>query len=62
MFHVRRRPADVQPRRRKKKASTGGSGVRPGTEPVLVEVAPDTSPLENGRRVRVIEAMEVNYI
>ncbi|KAI8428650.1 hypothetical protein MSG28_007380 [Choristoneura fumiferana] len=60
MFHVRRRPADSQPRRRKKKTTgvgagcgAGGSSARPGCEPMLVEVAPDGSPLENGRRVRI---------
>ncbi|XP_063379407.1 uncharacterized protein LOC134666186 [Cydia fagiglandana] len=60
MFHVRRRPADSQPRRRKKKTAgcgagcgAGGSSARPGCEPVLVEVAPDGSALENGRRVRI---------
>jgi hypothetical protein len=60
MFHVRRRPADSQPRRRKKKTAgmgagmgAGGSSARPGCEPVLVELAPDGTPLENGRRVRI---------
>lgn len=61
MFHVRRRPVDSQPRRRKKKTGAGanaGNG-RPGTEPALLEVAPDGSPLENGRRVRIIDVIEV---
>ncbi|XP_063621127.1 afadin isoform X2 [Cydia splendana] len=60
MFHVRRRPAESQPRRRKKKTAgcgagcgAGGSSARPGCEPVLVEVAPDGTALENGRRVRI---------
>lgn len=57
MFHVRRRPADSQPRRRKKKA---GGGARPGTEPLLVEVAPDGSALENGRRMRLADVLEVS--
>ncbi|XP_013177588.1 PREDICTED: afadin-like [Papilio xuthus] len=56
MFHVRRRPADSQPRRRKKKA---GGAARPGTEPLLVEVAPDGSALENGRRMRLADVLEV---
>ncbi|CAH2075120.1 unnamed protein product, partial [Iphiclides podalirius] len=56
MFHVRRRPADSQPRRRKKKA---GGGARPGTEPLLVEVAPDGTALENGRRTRLTDVLEV---
>ncbi|XP_026729441.1 afadin isoform X3 [Trichoplusia ni] len=61
MFHVRRRPADVQPRRRKKKvgAGTGTAGGRPGNEPMLVEMAPDASPLENGRRLRITDVVEV---
>ncbi|CAG9115576.1 unnamed protein product [Plutella xylostella] len=59
MFHVRRRPADSQPRRRKKKAGAGGAGARGGNEPVLVEVAPDGTPLENPRRVRVTDVVEV---
>ncbi|XP_047986370.1 uncharacterized protein LOC125226430 [Leguminivora glycinivorella] len=60
MFHVRRRPAESQPRRRKKKTAgcgagcgAGGSSARPGCEPVLVELAPDGAALENGRRVRI---------
>ncbi|XP_068630825.1 afadin isoform X2 [Battus philenor] len=56
MFHVRRRPADAQPRRRKKKV---GGGARPGTEPLLIEVAPDGSALENGRRMRLTDVLEV---
>lgn len=59
MFHVRRRPADSQPRRRKKKAGATGTNGRPGNEPVLIETTPDATPLENGRRLRVTEAIEV---
>nr|XP_049703132.1 afadin isoform X2 [Helicoverpa armigera] len=61
MFHVRRRPADVQPRRRKKKVSagTGAAGGRPGNEPMLVEMSPDATPLENGRRLRITDVVEV---
>ncbi|XP_041976702.1 uncharacterized protein LOC121731364 [Aricia agestis] len=58
MFHVRRRPSDAQPRRRKKK-SGGAAGGRPGSEPALLEVTPDGAPLENGRRVRVTDIVEV---
>ncbi|KAJ2939621.1 hypothetical protein O0L34_g14338 [Tuta absoluta] len=60
MFHVRRRPADTQPRRRKKKAGAGAAnGSRPGTEPQLLEVSPDGAPLENGRRIRINDVVEV---
>ncbi|CAK1553482.1 unnamed protein product [Leptosia nina] len=60
MFHVRRRPSDAQPRRRKKKAGSNASaGARPGTEPMLIEVTPDGAALENGRRVRVTDIVEV---
>lgn len=60
MFHVRRRPADVQPRRRKKKVGgTGAAGGRPGNEPMLVEMSPDGSSLENGRRLRITDVIEV---
>lgn len=60
MFHVRRRPADAQPRRRKKKPGGVGGGGRPGTEPALVEVAPDGATLENGRRLRITDVVEVS--
>ncbi|KAJ8732197.1 hypothetical protein PYW08_014927 [Mythimna loreyi] len=61
MFHVRRRPADVQPRRRKKKvvSGTGTAGGRPGSEPMLVEMSPDATVLENGRRLRITDVVEV---
>ncbi|XP_045513951.1 afadin isoform X3 [Pieris brassicae] len=61
MFHVRRRPAEGQPRRRKKKPS-GGAGARPGTEPMLIEVTPDGTALENGRRLRVADVVEVGSV
>lgn len=61
MFHVRRRPADAQPRRRKKKtAGQTGSGGRPGNDPLLIEVTPDAAPLENGRRLRITDPIEVS--
>ncbi|VVC92346.1 unnamed protein product [Leptidea sinapis] len=59
MFHVRRRPTDSQPRRRKKKAGSGGG--RPGAEPALLEVAPDGSALDNGRRVRITDHVESRH-
>lgn len=62
MFHVRRRPADAQqPRRRKKKvgASAGAASARPGNEPMLIEMAPDATVLENGRRIKINDVVEV---
>ncbi|XP_061377964.1 afadin isoform X2 [Danaus plexippus] len=61
MFHVRRRPSDAQPRRRKKKTSvsTGGGTSARALEPFLVEVAPDGSSLENGRRIRINDVIEI---
>ncbi|CAB3243951.1 unnamed protein product [Arctia plantaginis] len=62
MFHVRRRPADAQqPRRRKKKVGSGvgAAGGRPGNEPMLIEMAPDATALENGRRLRINDVVEV---
>lgn len=60
MFHVRRRPADCQPRRRKKKSGgAAGAALRPGAEPALLEVAVDGSPLENARRIRLNDLIEV---
>ncbi|GBP92246.1 Afadin [Eumeta japonica] len=63
MFHVRRRPADSQPRRRKKKTGAGASSsagvARPGNEPLLVEATPDGAPLDNGRRIRLADVLEV---
>lgn len=62
MFHVRRRPADSQPRRRKKKplgVSNGGNHVSPDREgPVLVEI---THSGEGGRHVKLTsEPIEVS--
>lgn len=62
MFHVRRRPADSQPRRRKKKplgVSNGGNNVSIDREgPVLVEI---THSGEGGRHVKLSsEPIEVN--
>ena len=59
MFHVRRRPSDAQPRRRKKKTGAGTGSARPGNEPMLVEVTPEGTVLENGRRVRITDVIEV---
>lgn len=62
MFHVRRRPADSQPRRRKKKplgVSNGGHNVSTDREgPVLVEI---THSGEGGRSVKLTaEPIEVS--
>lgn len=54
MFHVRRRPADSQPRRRKKKplgASNGANNISQDREgPMLVEV---THSGDGGRRIKL---------
>lgn len=62
MFHVRRRPADSQPRRRKKKplgVSNGGNNVSTDREgPILVEI---THSGEGGRSVKLTaEPIEVS--
>lgn len=62
MFHVRRRPADSQPRRRKKKplgVSNGSNNVSIDREgPVLVEV---THSGDGGRRIKLTaEPIEVS--
>lgn len=62
MFHVRRRPADSQPRRRKKKplgVSNGGNNVSTDREgPILVEI---THSGEGGRHVKLTaEPIEVS--
>ena len=64
MFHVRRRPADSQPRRRKKKplgvsnGSNNVSGEREG--PMLVEI---THSGDGGRRIKLnSEPVEVIFI
>lgn len=62
MFHVRRRPADSQPRRRKKKplsvSSNGGTGMSAEREgPMLLEI---THAGDGGRRVKLTsEPIEV---
>lgn len=54
MFHVRRRPADSQPRRRKKKplgVSNGGNSVSGDREgPTLLEI---THSGDGGRRIKM---------
>lgn len=62
MFHVRRRPADSQPRRRKKKplgVSNGSNNVSVEREgPMLVEI---THSGDGGRRVKLSsEPVEVS--
>lgn len=64
MFHVRRRPADSQPRRRKKKplgVSNGSNHVATDREgPTLVEI---THSGEGGRHVKLTaEPIEVSDI
>lgn len=64
MFHVRRRPADSQPRRRKKKplgVSNGGNNVSIDREgPILVEI---THSGEGGRHIRLTsEPIEVSAL
>lgn len=64
MFHVRRRPADSQPRRRKKKplgVANGSNNVANDREgPVLVEI---THSGEGGRQVKLTtEPIEVSYL
>lgn len=69
MFHVRRRPADSQPRRRKKKplgVSNGGNNVSIDREgPILVEI---THSGEGGRHIRLtsepieVSALQLNII
>lgn len=71
MFHVRRRPADCAPRKRKKKpGALGSTGVgsrdfRSGdAAPLLVELGPDGSaphPSDTARTIRLLnDVMEVN--
>ncbi|XP_026465640.1 afadin isoform X3 [Ctenocephalides felis] len=65
MFHVRRRPADAQPRRRKKKPLSGPNGSTSGgldwsEGPALIEMGPHGQQLEGGRRIRIsLEPLEV---
>ena len=63
MFHVRRRPADSQPRRRKKKplgVSNGSNNVSVEREgPTLLEI---THSGDGGRRVKLTaEPIEVSF-
>lgn len=69
MFHVRRRPADCAPRKRKKKPGALGTNatnprdVRGDTLPILVELGPDGSaphPSDTARTIRLTnDVMEV---
>lgn len=69
MFHVRRRPADCAPRKRKKKPGTLGANAsnardpRGDSTPLLVELGPDGSaplPGETNRTIRLNnDVMEV---
>lgn len=68
MFHVRRRPADAQPRRRKKKPLSGPNGSTSGgldwsEGPALIEMGPHGQQLEGGRRIRIsLEPLEVSIL
>lgn len=67
MFHVRRRPADCAPRKRKKKPlSASARDIRNESAPVLVELGPDGSapiPGDTSRTVRLTgDVMEVSKI
>lgn len=71
MFHVRRRPADCAPRKRKKKPgalgqTAGNRDVRGDTAPFLVELGPDGSaphPGDTARTIRLTnDVMEVWFI
>lgn len=71
MFHVRRRPADCAPRKRKKKPAlgsggSGGAGTRDSRgdfAPVLVELGPDGQVPHPGDMARTLrltsDVMEV---
>lgn len=68
MFHVRRRPADCAPRKRKKKPGAMGTNqnnreVRGEPSPLLVELGPDGSAPHPGDTARTIrlsnDVMEV---
>lgn len=72
MFHVRRRPADCAPRKRKKKPGalgTNAGNLRDGrgeAAPLLVELGPDGSaphPSDTARTIRLAnDVMEVIYL
>ncbi|KAI4465248.1 afadin [Holotrichia oblita] len=56
MFHVRRRPADCAPRKRKKKPGTNTRDLRGDSAPLLVELFPDGSaplPSDTNRTIRL---------
>lgn len=69
MFHVRRRPADCAPRKRKKKPGTLGTNAsnsrdpRGDSVPILIELGPDGSaplPGDTARTIRLSnDVMEV---
>lgn len=70
MFHVRRRPADCAPRKRKKKPGALGANTsnardpRSDMAPILVELGPDGSAPHPGDTARTIrlnsDVMEVS--
>lgn len=72
MFHVRRRPADCAPRKRKKKPGALGAATSSTREtrsdlvPILVELGPDGSAPHPGDTAKTIrlnnEVMEVNIL
>lgn len=66
MFHVRRRPADCAPRKRKKKPGTNTRDLRGDSVPLLVELFPDGSaplPSDTNRTIRLNnDIMEVSTI
>uniref|UniRef100_A0AAR5PTA2 Afadin n=1 Tax=Dendroctonus ponderosae TaxID=77166 RepID=A0AAR5PTA2_DENPD len=63
MFHVRRRPADCAPRKRKKKPLSGVRGDQRGDVPFLMELGPDGQaphPADANKTVRLVnDVMEV---
>lgn len=71
MFHVRRRPADCAPRKRKKKPGALGTNAsnsrdpRGDSVPILIELGPDGSaplPGDTARTIRLTnDVMEVIY-
>lgn len=64
MFHVRRRPADCAPRKRKKKPLSGVRGDQRGDVPFLMELGPDGQaphPADANKTVRLVnDVMEVS--
>lgn len=65
MFHVRRRPADCAPRKRKKKPLGGVRGDQRGDIPFLLELGPDGQaphPADTNKTVRLVnDVMEVSF-